>query len=1192
MKKIIYSLFVFLNLLVLNVNAQTFWFEGFGAGACNNGNLANGAIPTGSNGAWAVTALGGTVTNGVNANEWFISATEQGALVGACSGGCGGPDDNTLHLGPNFIPNVDIGAEYLSGALNETHKRAESPVINTTGKSNIQLSFEYTQEGVIGNDYAEVWYFDGTWKFLAVIPPSAANGGCGPPNGRYSFIAFGLPPSCNNILNLRIGFRWQNNDLAGALPGITIDDIELSEMTINMQTTIPCPQQTVSATVGNNASGVTGYTWTSIPTTVVFTPTTTIPTTVQFPAAGVYTIILLGSTLPNGIPSATAISVVTVNLSLPIAASPPQTVCPTSNATVSATGATTYTWNVTTNTNPVIGNASSVIVTCPTSSVVNYVVQGTQGMCISNTILTTVTYTNIGFNIPILPANPTVCPGTTVGLTASGATSYTWITPSSTILNGAAITDTPAATGVYTVSGDNGGCIGTGTVLVTVQNIPVSMTLTPSSPTLCMGQTVTINAIGATNYTWTPPATLSSSVGAVVNASPTITTTYNVLGEFNGCTGNTQITITVTPGPNLNVNLTANAVCAGYTSTMTASGAMSYTWTGTTFTGSINQPSISMGPGIYTVVASSTAFVCPSIKAITISSMSPLVIGATQSSFTTCISSNSPKYALPVVLNANGGSTYNWAPCVGGYLSICLGNSVIARPQTTTQYTVTGYTSVCSGSAVITVTVVPQSTINVQPPQPIACLGGCFNFTVSNTNTTLPIPYTYSWSVPNPVPLSVDNILSPTVVACPSVSATYTVEMRDFRNCVTEPRLVSTTIIPQPLTSPQTPTINGIPTNSVCFVGDIVDITTNTLTLCANNLNVGLLAGVVPTYTWYATSVPSNSLMNDGSIKTPTSSPCIIISPVTKLPAQFTYTVRSSFNGNGNGDGITGCFAEDTVSVRIVDCRRVAEVTFTTAVFNDTICTKQCVTFTNTTDAGDPMSLEWTFPGGAPGTSTLQVPTVCYNLPGEWNVILKVSNPYGAPVQKGKFRFIKVVDVPNTTIVPPGMTMSDTTIRFGMSVALTGTGAVGYSWGPPYMISKLTGNSTVVSPHQTTQYILTGYNSLGCSSNDTINVIVIEDCGEMFVPNAFSPNDQDNIENETLKVYGYCLETMTFQVFNRWGQKVWETTDQTKGWDGTFSPDGVSTGDKLNSGVFVYRLEGKDYNGKGYSMKGNVTLIR
>jgi gliding motility-associated-like protein len=57
-------------------------------------------------------------------------------------------------------------------------------------------------------------------------------------------------------------------------------------------------------------------------------------------------------------------------------------------------------------------------------------------------------------------------------------------------------------------------------------------------------------------------------------------------------------------------------------------------------------------------------------------------------------------------------------------------------------------------------------------------------------------------------------------------------------------------------------------------------------------------------------------------------------------------------------------------------------------------------------------------------------------------------------------------------------------------------------------------------------------------------------------------------------------------VFNRWGEKVFETNDKNVGWDGTFK------GELMNTAVFVFRLEGKTYDGKGYSMKGNVTLVR
>ncbi|HRH12693.1 MAG TPA: gliding motility-associated C-terminal domain-containing protein, partial [Bacteroidia bacterium] len=73
---------------------------------------------------------------------------------------------------------------------------------------------------------------------------------------------------------------------------------------------------------------------------------------------------------------------------------------------------------------------------------------------------------------------------------------------------------------------------------------------------------------------------------------------------------------------------------------------------------------------------------------------------------------------------------------------------------------------------------------------------------------------------------------------------------------------------------------------------------------------------------------------------------------------------------------------------------------------------------------------------------------------------------------------------------------------------------------------------------------------------------------------------------DVLKVRGYCLETMTFMIFNKWGEKVFETNDKEQGWDGTYK------GDPMNTDVFVYRIEGITFNGKAFSMKGNVTLIR
>src|SRR5436305_830156 len=101
MKKIIYSLVVLFSLIATHSNAQLIYYEGFG-NACSSGLGANLTQPTATNSTWAVTTLATAPSNGVDANEWYISATEQGQNPGICSGtGCGGTQNRSLHVGAN-----------------------------------------------------------------------------------------------------------------------------------------------------------------------------------------------------------------------------------------------------------------------------------------------------------------------------------------------------------------------------------------------------------------------------------------------------------------------------------------------------------------------------------------------------------------------------------------------------------------------------------------------------------------------------------------------------------------------------------------------------------------------------------------------------------------------------------------------------------------------------------------------------------------------------------------------------------------------------------------------------------------------------------------------------------------------------------------------------------------------------------
>ena len=86
------------------------------------------------------------------------------------------------------------------------------------------------------------------------------------------------------------------------------------------------------------------------------------------------------------------------------------------------------------------------------------------------------------------------------------------------------------------------------------------------------------------------------------------------------------------------------------------------------------------------------------------------------------------------------------------------------------------------------------------------------------------------------------------------------------------------------------------------------------------------------------------------------------------------------------------------------------------------------------------------------------------------------------------------------------------------------------------------------------------------------------------VPNAFSPNG-DGI-NDVVKVEGKGITELTFRIFNRWGELVFETHDQTIGWDGIYK------GVLQEMDVFTYTVDANFINGEHRLLKGNITLLR
>lgn len=245
MRSILIFLFSFLS---FGLFSQTvFWSEDFGTG-CNQGQTA--ATYVSPNGSWVTTNTG---FNEVSSNLWYVSATENGEGEGNCGAGCG--NNRTLHLGNQLVSGIsaDIGAAYYEGLTGfcgffpcgSTSKRIDSPVIDCTAQSDVQLSFVYI-EGGNTIDNATLWYYDGsTWSQLADMAKTLS-GACSP-QGLWTAFNISLPASADNNPNVQIGFEWINNDDGNATdPSFAVDDIELSGIEDTGNPVAVCQDITVS----------------------------------------------------------------------------------------------------------------------------------------------------------------------------------------------------------------------------------------------------------------------------------------------------------------------------------------------------------------------------------------------------------------------------------------------------------------------------------------------------------------------------------------------------------------------------------------------------------------------------------------------------------------------------------------------------------------------------------------------------------------------------------------------------------------------------------------------------------------------------------------------------------------------------------------------------------------------------------
>ncbi len=459
----------------------------------------------------------------------------------------------------------------------------------------------------------------------------------------------------------------------------------------------------------------------------------------------------------------------------------PITLTPTTTTTYTVTGESlgctgTNTVTVTVNPNPVVSSSAFPLSICVGESstltgisdlpgtIFDWTPGPLAGSSVTVSPLGTTVYTLIGtalgckdtsYSTVTVKPNPvltptaypvTICAGSSSTITIVSnlpGTSYTW-QPSPPYYFGSPITVSPTITTNYTFTGTSMGCSNTGTVSVTVNPQPVIIA-TATPPAICIGQSTTLDVtsnVPGTTFTW-EPGTLH---GSSVNVSPTINTTYTVIGISTGCSGSTSVTVTVNPNPVITATATQNSICNGSSTTINGTSDL----TGTSFTwlpgAPLSGPSQLVSPTTTTIyTATGTIYGCTGTDTVLVTVRPNPVVTAVASSNIIC-------QGVQTTLTGGsdiGGTLYSWVPGPPLY-----GQYQTVSPSTTTIYTVTGTAAQCTGTDTIQITVNPNPVLSPLATPPTICTAITSSLSVSSSIIGTDIVWTNTGDTISPITVS------------------------------------------------------------------------------------------------------------------------------------------------------------------------------------------------------------------------------------------------------------------------------------------------------------------------------------------------------------------------------------------------------------------------------------------------------
>lgn len=855
----------------------------------------------------------------------------------------------------------------------------------------------------------------------------------------------------------------------------------------------------------------------------------------------------------------------------------------------------------------ITGGASTGTITVNQPGTFNYTVTNTGNNCsTSGSVAVTQNTTTPVLTMPvsqtitcasptvtmIASANPSTCTPVWSGGVDSGANSYT-------------ATATAANIYTLTVTDPANGCVASGTTeVIPSAGFPVVTTNSTNSIS-CVVFTADVVASTTTtpvSYSWTGPG--------VVSGANTPTATVNAGGQYTVVVTNTLSACSVTMTQVVASNTFATMPSASFTGSVTCltptitidgspTSGLTYTWTGTGIVGSVNSQSVDVNQGgVYTLSVTNTLNGCVASTTVSVpvDNIVPTVTLTPTSYTTTCAT---PTVQLSATTSPSSGVTYTWtAPAGGTILSGANAANPIINGSGIFTLEVTNSTNGCTTAlGQNTVEIVPDAgvpTVSVSATSlSITCTTTLVTSAITSTNTTL----TYAW---NPSPLTgganpefdAQGVYTATItasngcstfatinVALDNVAPLITITPNQTLTCSNPSVTISTTVTPASVsyTWSGPAIVGGVNSSSVDVNGagdytvvvlDAANGCSATATSSVSTNNAIPSITITPSNTVITCANPTVSLnaSSNSTLAPIWSTPTGTASNPVLVTVAGDYTVTVS-------DDVTGC---SNTQVYTIGGNTVAPTPIL-AVSAAMPCGSVTVALSASSTPSTGVNYSWTGPNAGSVVSGSNTANPVVQDMGTYT--LTVSDVSTGCTSTATIDVIQGNVVAAFTANPvSGIAPLDVTFTDGS------TGANSFSW------TFGDGNSSSLQNPVNTfslngTYTVTLIASSGMCSDTAYAIITVEDGLTLYIPNVFTPNNDGTNDVFTIKSTG--VKEISLQIFNRWGEKLYEFAGDRAAWDGK-----VESGASVPEGTYFYFVKAVGFDGKEIEQNGTLTLFR